>query len=105
MKGFKRRSIRVIYGSDRLPDFGPYLYEGGVNTLRIRLTGDRNRDINIAWRLSGLPRKELENDWVWHHHQELGVMQLVNREVHKAFAHTGGFAIYQAAVRVEQVEE
>ena len=30
----------------------------------------------------------------WHHHQYIGKMQLVNREAHKTFKHTGGMSIW-----------
>jgi type VI secretion system secreted protein VgrG len=30
----------------------------------------------------------------WHHHQDVGKMQLVDRKVHDKFRHTGGFSIW-----------
>lgn len=32
--------------------------------------------------------------WTWHHHADKGRMQLINREVHAAFAHRGGMAVW-----------
>ncbi|VVS95104.1 HNH endonuclease [Desulfoluna spongiiphila] len=32
--------------------------------------------------------------FTWHHHAEMGRMQLINREVHAAFSHKGGFSVW-----------
>lgn len=32
--------------------------------------------------------------WTWHHHKDAGRMQLLNRQVHAAFKHCGGKAIW-----------
>lgn len=30
----------------------------------------------------------------WHHHQDVGKMQLVDEDVHRSFKHTGGMSIW-----------
>ena len=37
---------------------------------------------------------KVPNKYTWHHHQETGVLQLVDREVHRKTGHTGGFTIW-----------
>ena len=37
---------------------------------------------------------KVPNKYTWHHHQETGVLQLVDREVHRKTGHTGGFSIW-----------
>lgn len=32
--------------------------------------------------------------YTWHHHQDKGVMQLVDREIHEAVSHDGGYSIW-----------
>jgi A nuclease of the HNH/ENDO VII superfamily with conserved WHH len=34
--------------------------------------------------------------FTWHHNENLGLMQLVEKDVHLAVAHTGGFAIFKS---------
>ena len=90
--------MTVVYDGEGWPRFGPYLYPDGYNTLRIALTGSRARDVAEAWRATGLDRKTLSRQWTWHHHEELGVMQLIDRRVHRSFSHTGGLQIYRVAL-------
>ncbi|MCK2000767.1 HNH endonuclease [[Brevibacterium] frigoritolerans] len=40
--------------------------------------------------LQVLKNGETPSDFVWHHHEEAGILQLVDREVHENTAHTGG---------------
>lgn len=37
---------------------------------------------------------DVPKDYTWHHHQDTGVMELVERAVHKSTGHTGGFSIW-----------
>ena len=32
------------------------------------------------------------SDYTWHHHQQKGVLELVNKSIHNKTAHTGGFS-------------
>ena len=40
------------------------------------------------------PSNESPRGLTWHHHQDLGKMQLVDREIHGTFKHTGGMSIW-----------
>ena len=71
----------------------------GASVVRIELAPSRARDMDLAWRASGLDRKTLARNWTWHHHQDVGVMQLVDRAVHRAFPHRGGLSILRAAMK------
>lgn len=47
-------------------------------------------DAEIAiFKEGGVPKSH-----TWHHHQNEGVMQLVNRKIHRQTGHTGGFSIW-----------
>lgn len=41
-----------------------------------------------------LSRGETPKKYVWHHHQETGVLQLVNRDIHEKTYHIGGYSIW-----------
>ena len=72
--------------------------DGGPNEVRFQLTLSRRRDMDMAWKASGLDRRALARQWTWHHHQDVGVMQLVKREVHRAVPHRGGLSVLRAAL-------
>ncbi|MBU5315382.1 HNH endonuclease [Clostridium bornimense] len=47
-------------------------------------------DAEIAiFKEGGVPKA-----YTWHHHQDAGKMQLVNRKIHRQTGHTGGFSIW-----------
>ncbi|MEL6050213.1 HNH endonuclease [Corynebacterium rouxii] len=37
---------------------------------------------------------------MWHHHQDTGRMQLINKEVHNVVRHTGGYAVWSKNLNV-----
>ena len=39
-------------------------------------------------------RGKIPSSYTWHHHQSSGVMQLVDREIHRRTGHTGGISIW-----------
>ena len=86
---------QVKFNSKGFPDFTPYLHQGAPNgpTQKIVLTGDRLLDEAAANAKAGL--SATPDGYSWHHNEDLGVMQLIRTDVHKAFAHNGGFAIYR----------
>lgn len=43
----------------------------------------------LAFQLGETPAK-----YTWHHHQDKGVMQLVNRQIHESVRHDGGYSIW-----------
>jgi RHS repeat-associated protein len=83
----------VNYNNVGYPDFSPYLYngEGGLNTVRIDLTGDRALDEDAANAAAGFD--STPRGYTWHHNEDAGLMQLVQQSVHQQFPHTGGFSI------------
>lgn len=54
-------------------------------------TGDRIADIAAANRVAGFSKAPV--GYTWHHHQNVGLMQLVETKVHSQFLHTGGFSV------------
>jgi len=85
--------IRVRYDKAGNPDFSPYLYKGGQNTVEIEYTGNRyldERAANAAARYANTPQGH-----TWHHSAGR-TMQLVRSDVHDDFRHVGEFARHQA---------
>lgn len=64
--------------------------------VRIKLTGDYDADFKAADQLAGF--KTRPAGYVWHHHQDLGIMMLVDRDVHRAVPHSGGVSFYNSLV-------
>ena len=90
--------MEIKFSSQGFPDFKKYLYKGtdGPNRVKIKLTNDRHLDekaANAAAKFAKTPK-----DYVWHHNEEIGVMELVEEKAHDAFAHNGGFALYKRVV-------
>ena len=85
--------MRVVYNSKGYPDFSRYLYNGtdGLSQVRIQLTGTRAGDFAAANRAAGFTRTP--RGYRWHHHEDLGLMQLVRTRVHSQFWHSGGFSL------------
>jgi hypothetical protein len=81
---------------DGFPNFSPYKYKGGAGKaeVKIRLTGNRGADEAAANAAAGFnSRNPKPEGYTWHHHEEIGRMQLIETAVHDDFAHTGGFAV------------
>jgi hypothetical protein len=81
------------------PDFGDYLYRGFKPIVFINLTGNRRGDERAAnaARLSATKPA----GYTWHHHEVMGIMQLIRSDAHNAFfgghlsiTHTGGVFYY-----------
>ena len=79
----------VPFDSNGFPDFSAHRHPD-VDDVRINLTGNRNSDFAAANRQAGLPRTP--DGYTWHHHQDPGLMQLVDRDIHRQTGHTGGFS-------------
>jgi len=90
-------NYKVRIDRDGFPDFRPHLYDGdeGLAQVRIALTGDRGRD-ELAANLAAGFRNGTPDLYTWHHHQDLGVMQLVRSSVHDDVRHSGATAIFRA---------
>jgi len=65
-------------------DFSRY----AVATVRIQVTGDRNRDASAANRAAGL--LHTPPGCVWHHHHDGQTMQAIPKDLHSAIGHDGG---------------
>lgn len=98
-----------IYPSEKLPveirgkypDGIPFNIQGFPDFSRfkikeVRISPSKNRSLDFA-RADTLAGYNKTNprpkDYTWHHHQELGVMQLIPTELHRAVRHTGGIAV------------
>jgi RHS repeat-associated protein len=79
------------------PDFTPFVARprGQVFTTLSGLT--RDRDYQRANRLTGRTRKG-NRSYTWHHHEVVGIMQLVNRKQHGPVRHAGGVLIWEILV-------
>ena len=87
----------VKYSPEGFPDFSPYLYQGGPNKVKIKLTDSSAKDIARANELAGYA--STPDGWVWHHSPtELGVLELIPSDMHRAALHTGGRSIFEQAV-------
>jgi RHS repeat-associated protein len=92
---YTKNNYDVTY-RDGYPDFSPYVRYG--DDVTIELTGNRRLDEAAANAARGY--KRTPDGYTWHHHQDVssvngkvtGRMQLVEKDVHNAFPHTGGFA-------------
>ena len=60
------------------------------------LCGKLESDFAAANNLAGLPKTP--DGWVWHHHEEMGRMQLVSKAAHKKCPHTGGVKIWSETI-------
>jgi RHS repeat-associated protein len=91
LAGDTHPSTGVPFDDSGFPDFAAFRHPS-VPDVRITPTGTRAGDFAAANKAAGLARTP--TGYTWHHNQELGVMQLVERNVHAATGHTGGFAIW-----------
>jgi hypothetical protein len=70
----------------------------------IAYTGGKSRDPDFvvardAYREKiGDPTWKKPQDYLWHHHEQVGRMILIKREIHEAFQHTGGIPLYRILV-------
>lgn len=56
-------------------------------------------DFKDANKLAGF--KTEPKGYTWHHHQDGKTMQLVPRDVHSAFQHTGGMSTTKHGVKIQ----
>jgi hypothetical protein len=67
--------------------------------------GSREADFAAANNMAGLAQtpsfEDAPNiDCVWHHHEELGRMQLIKRKAHQDEPHTGGVKVWEQAMGI-----
>jgi hypothetical protein len=84
-----------VLAHENLPVFGEEdLYKGGPNDFNIgTLCGSYDKDFNAANALAGYTATP--KGYTWHHHEDLGRMQLVSTEVHEAHGHFGGVSVWK----------
>jgi len=88
-----KNGVSIRYNSVGYPDFSKQLYKGtdGLSQVRINLTGSRRLDEAAANAAAGF--KQTPDGFIWHHHEDLGLMQLVDEGIHGSFWHSGGFSL------------
>jgi HNH/ENDO VII superfamily nuclease len=79
-------------------DFSNYLYEHGPSDVNIgALRGSDKADFAAANKIAGY--RSTPSGYTWHHHEDLGRMQLVKTSVHDAaqsgLHHSGGRSIWK----------
>ena len=74
------------YNSEGYPVFDQVFAETTITP-----TGNSTKDIRQAWRNAGF---KPNNNYTWHHHEDVGRMQLVDAEVHSACPHRGGYWLW-----------
>ena len=55
---------------------------------------DKYRDVFTKEQLEQIEKGKTPEGFTWHHHQDVGRMQLVDRSVHEANRHDGGFVLW-----------
>lgn len=80
----------VPFNKDGFPDFTNYKHPN-VPDVRIALTGNRRADEAAANAAAGLPKTP--TGYTWHHHEDVGLMQLVQSGPHLKTGHTGGYSL------------
>lgn len=84
--------VAVTYNKEGFPDFTPYRHPT-VKDVQIEFTGERKKDDKAADQAAGITEKMRQDEkYTWHHHEDGKTMQLVKRDVHGDFFHTGGMA-------------
>jgi RHS repeat-associated protein len=82
----------VQFDKNGFPVFEPKHLHPKTNSVRIELTGDRKVDEAFANRVAGFG--STPEGYLWHHHQQLGVMQLVKKDIHEGVGHSGGAKLW-----------
>lgn len=84
--------VSVTYDKAGFPDFTPYRHPT-VKDVQIEFTGSYPKDFAAADKATGITKKMREDEgYTWHHHQDGKTMQLIKKNVHQDFFHTGGMS-------------
>jgi hypothetical protein len=73
-------------------DGGGYPIFQAEKKVKIKYTGDRNKDFTAANKKAGF--EQTPKNMTWHHHQDGKTMELVDEVIHQKTGHTGGFSLY-----------
>jgi len=92
-KTFRRKDgVEVTYDKDGFPDFAKHRHPE-VKDVEIEFTGDYYKDNKLADEAAGITEEmRISEKYTWHHHQDGKTMQLIKRNVHQDFFHTGGMS-------------
>lgn len=94
-KGVVSSQAGVPRKANGFPDFSSAVHPHKGTVFIGKLTGSRSRDETKANRIRGM-RKPF--GYTWHHHEVVGIMQLVRKEVHGPFRHIGGVFYWEVAM-------
>ena len=84
--------VSVTYDKAGFPDFIPHRHPT-VKDVQIEFTGSYQKDFAAADKAAGITEEMRDSqEYTWHHHQDGKTMQLIKRDVHRDFFHTGGMA-------------
>jgi RHS repeat-associated protein len=90
LAGSTHPNTGVSFDAEGFPDFSPWRHPN-VPDVRIDLAGNRSTDFARANAAAGLSKTP--EGYTWHHHQDCGLMQLIETGIHATTGHTGGFSI------------
>lgn len=65
----------------------------GLASVEIQYSNNRDKDFATANAAAGF--KSTPEGYTWHHVEDTKTMQLVLKNIHKLFPHTGGFSVYK----------
>lgn len=86
----------VPFSKQGFPDFRHVAYKDKNGKPMIvdigSLTGDRNSDFDMAWKMFREMGYERPNGYVWHHIENSSKLILVPRKIHQLVDHTGSIA-------------
>ncbi len=88
----------VRYDRRGFPDFTPHAYPNKTKAFQtITFSGKRNTDFKLANQAAGFgdTASATPIGYTWHHHQDMKTMILVRTDVHNAFPHNGGVAVWK----------
>ncbi|HMY18666.1 MAG TPA: HNH endonuclease [Polyangium sp.] len=84
--------VSVTYDKAGFPDFTRYRHPT-VRDVQIEFTGSYPKDFAAADTAAGITAQKRDDEgYTWHHHQDGKTMQLIKKDVHKDFFHTGGMS-------------
>jgi hypothetical protein len=64
-----------------------------VKDVEIEFSGSYPKDNGLADKAAGITEKKRQDEeYRWHHHQDGKTMQLIKKDVHEDFFHTGGMS-------------
>lgn len=91
LAGSTHPTTGVPFDQNGYPDFSQWRHPD-VPDVTIEPSGTRAGDFARANEAAGL--ECTPEGYNWHHSQDPGVMQLIERFIHAATGHTGGFSIW-----------